>query len=225
MKTASEQLFEEFCTRGAIPITRLDPAGQKTADYEITLEGSCVFVEVKEFTPNAEELQALRDFEEKHVASWGSDKYGNRVRQKIDDAKDQLKRLCRDQYAGLLLLYDARPSLITSLDPEEILYGMYGSHAIEIHFSEKPDRSIRWGRHVFGKGKTLRYNHNTFISAVGVLRNIRATNQLHVEIYHNIYAAVPLPLEPLLRRKDMSFFTIDPQNPTEYRGWSELVLE
>ena len=56
--TVSETLFEQYCLQGNISLRRLTPDGGKTPDFELTLEGEKVIVEVKELRPNDDEKLA-----------------------------------------------------------------------------------------------------------------------------------------------------------------------
>ena len=220
--TTSEQLFERFCTQSVIPFVRLLPDGIETPDYEITLGGVRVIVEIKELTPNEEEWQALCELEEKHSTSWGGT-VGKRVRYKIDAAKHQLERLAGGRCAGVLLLYDARPQPFRGISPYEIEVAMYGFEAIDLHVPEGIGTPVHFGTHRFGKGKKLRHDCHTYISAIGILRETDTSGQYHIDFYHNVHTDHPLPLTEILRRKDMTVFTVAPGKGNEFRGWARMV--
>ncbi len=196
--------------------------GEKTPDYELALGNVPVIVEVKELTLNKPDTEALRDFNSSGSAVWGLSNLGNRVRNKIESAKHQLERLSSGLCPGLLLLYDARPRPIRGIYPYEILVAMYGFETIDVHFSEEPAESVRFGRHRFGKGSKLRYSTHTYISAVGVLREAGGS-RLHIDLYHNIFADKPLPLEQILGREDMSLFSVPSGSNNEFREWVQVV--
>lgn len=223
--TISEQLFERFCKVGNIPFTRLSPDGEKTPDYEVVLAGQRAVFEIKELTPNREDMKALRDMEQKHSTVWGSGKIGNRIRYKIDDAKRQLERLASGRCPGVLILYDARPGIIRGIYPYEIEVAMYGFETIDLDVSEKVGEPVRFGKHRFGKGKKLRHDSHTYISAIGVLRERSPEGTLHMDLYHNVFADNPLPIEHLVHRSDMSFFTVAQGQGDEFRGWARIVSE
>ena len=221
--TISEEQFERFCKSGNLPFVRLEPDGQKTPDYEVVLGEQQAIFEIKELTPNEEDMQALRDMEEKHSASWGSNKVGNRIRYKIDDAKRQLERLAGGKFPGVVLLYDARPPLIRGIYSYEIEVAMYGFETIDLHVPDRIGEPVTFGKHRFGKGKKLRHDCHSFISAVGVLRESNPDGTLHMDLYHNIYADKPLPLDRLVQRKDISLYTVAPGKGNEFRGWAKIV--
>ena len=181
--------------------------------------------EIKELTPNEEDTRALREMEEKHSASWGMGKVGNRIRYKIDDAKRQLERLASGRYPGVVLLYDARPQIIRGVYTYEIEVAMYGFETIDLHVSDKIGEPVTFGKHRFGKGKKIRRDCHTFISAVGVLQERNSDGTLHMDLYHNVFAEKPLPLDKLVRREDISLFTVAPGKGDEFRGWVQIVSE
>ena len=221
----SEEQFERFCKSGDIPFVRLAPDGEKTPDYEVILGGERTIFEIKELTPNEEDMRALREMEEKHSASWGLGKVGNRIRYKIDDAKCQLERLASGRCPGVVLLYDNRPQIIRGIYAYEIEVAMYGFETIDLHVSDKIGEPVTFGKHRFGKGKKIRQNSHTFISAVGVLRERNSDGRLHIDLYHNVFAEKPLPLGALVRRQDLSLFTVAPGKEDEFRGWVQIVSE
>ena len=223
--TISEDQFERFCNQGNLPFVRLEPDGQETPDYEVVLGGQHAIFEIKELTPNKEEMHALRDVKEKHSASWGSSKVGNRIRYKIDDAKRQLERLAGGKCPGVVLLYDARPPLIRSISPYEIEVAMYGFETIDLDVPDKIGEPVTFGKRRFGKGKKLRHDSHTFISAVGVLRESSRNGPLHMDLYLNVFADKPLPLDKLVQRRDISLYTVPPGKGNEFRGWAKIVTE
>jgi len=223
--TISEQQFERFCNTYGLPFKRLTPDIHKTPDYEVVLGGQRTIVEIKELTSNDEEVKVVRDLREKRSASWGSAKVGNRIRYKIDDSKRQLERLAAGKCPGILLLYDTRPIPVRGISPYEILVAMYGFETVDLHVPEKMGEPVRFGKHRFGKGKKLRQDCHTFISAVGVLRETNPEGSLHLDLYDNVFADSPLSLEQLAGREDISVFTVAPGDGNEFRGWAKLVTE
>ena len=103
--TQSEHLFEQFCGQHHIRCCRLPTANARTPDYAIYLSRRKVVVEVKEISPNREELEARR------LARIGqfvvvSSTPGDRVRSKISKAIPQLKAATKGRFPGLLVLLD-----------------------------------------------------------------------------------------------------------------------
>lgn len=222
--TTSEQLFEEFCRTGSIHCCRLEPDGDKTPDYEITIGDQRIVVEIKELTPNDEEKQAIRDMKREEFTSWGSDKIGNRIRYKIDDAKRQLEPSAANKYPSILVLYDARPIPIKGISPYEIEVAMYGWETIDVHVSANLSKPVHFGKHRFGKGKKFRRDCHAYISALGVLREVNPDGRLHLSLYHNIFARSPIRFEFLAIRNDITVYTVAPGKGNEFRGWARVVV-
>jgi hypothetical protein len=223
--TKSEQLFESFCTSNKIPFVRLIPDGQKTPDYEIELGGVKIITEIKELTVNEEEKQVLKDLDEKHSATWGKGKIGDRIRNKIEAGKRQLERVASSKYPGVLVLYDTRPMPFTGIHPYEIEVAMYGWETIDVHVSENYEDPVKFGAHRFGKGKKLRPDSHTYISALAVLREKHPENELHLDIYHNVFADIPLPIESFVPHDKITAHTILPNEKNEFHGWSRIVAD
>jgi len=226
----SEKLFEVFCERGRIPCRRLSPDCAPTPDYEITIAGTRTYVEIKELTPNADEEKVVGEWEAKRgtgeFVTWG-DTIGRRVRREIESARRQIKRLAAGKSPGVLLLYDARPPPFTGIEPHEIEAAMYGPESIDLHVSKEPGEPVRFGRHRFGKGKKCRHDSHTYISAIGLLRELHLDGKSHIDLYHNIHADPKhaLPLREIVARNDMTVFTLAPGKGDEYRGWARMVTE
>jgi len=221
--TISEKLFEQFCRENNIQFSRLLPDGNKTPDYEINLGDQHIILEIKEFALNNEEKIAINDFKKKRFSSWGSSKVGNRIRYKIDDSKRQIERLASGKCPAILLLYDARPFPIKGTSPYEIEVAMYGWESIDLHVPENLEKPVRFGKHRFGKGKKFRSDCHTYISAIGMLREIEPTEQLNLDIYLNVYADMPLQIDSLITRKNITVYTIASGNGNEFRGWARIV--
>jgi hypothetical protein len=220
--TVSETLFEQYCTQGNISLRRLTPDGSKTPDFELTLEGKKVIVEIKELTPNDGEKLADREFNEKGYAVWGDSKVGNRVRYKIDKSKHQLKRFAEGKYPALLVLYDARPSNISGIYAYEILVAMYGFESIDLHVPKESGEPVRMGEHRFGKGKKVGPDRHSYVSALAVLREAERSTNLHLDVYDNIFSTIKIPYDCLGARDDMTVFTIPSGPGNQFRRWVKL---
>ena len=221
--TISEQLFERYCHVGVIPFRRLPTGDTQTPDYEIVLCGTSVIIEIKELTPNDEERRAIQELQENHSTNYGWT-VGNRVRYKIDSAKRQLERLA-GKFPGVLLLYDARPAPFHGVEPVDIMGAMYGCESIDIHVPDKPGEPVLFGMHRFGKGKKLRHDCHTYISAIGALWERHVDGHLHIDFFNNIHGSQPLPFAGMVSRGDMTVYTLAPGMGNKYRGWARMVKD
>lgn len=90
--TESEIKFEQFRSARNIPFERIDTGHSATPDYDIFVNDQKIVVEVKELDVNEEEKKILQKIATQRTLVWGSDRVGDRIRYKIDDAKRQLER-------------------------------------------------------------------------------------------------------------------------------------
>lgn len=127
------------------------------------------------------------------------------------------------QYPGMLILYDTRPQPLCGISPTEIAVAMYGALTIEFRLPKEMGKPLVFERELFGEGKKLRYDTHNYISALAVLHEQGIENTLHLDIYHNIYASRPLPLDRLVKRKDMTLFTIDGRKADQFQNWQRIT--
>lgn len=80
LQTVSEREFEAFCRIRGIPLARVAVADTRTPDYEVTLGSDRIVVEVKETSPNPEELESLHLLELRGVGKVTGGTPGDRVR-------------------------------------------------------------------------------------------------------------------------------------------------
>ncbi|MDD5704341.1 MAG: hypothetical protein PHR35_00330 [Kiritimatiellae bacterium] len=224
----SETLFEVFCQRGQIAFRRLSPDGSPTPDYEITVGGALMYIEIKELTPNCEEAKVVAEWKAKHgpgeIVTWG-DTVGRRVRREIESARQQIKHLAAGKCPGILVLYDARPAPFHGIEPYELLAAMYGCESIDIHLPKEPDEPVAFGTHRFGKGKKFRQDCHTYISAIGTLCERCSDGHIHLDLYDNIHATHRLPFAAIVPRADMTLRTVAPGRGDEHRGWATMVTD
>src|SRR4028119_1783347 len=98
--TASEALFEAYCTANAIIFSRVPTEDAPTPDYRISLSDHEVICEVKEVTRNPYEKRLLTLpgelwGEEESVYTGGAP--GSRLRKKISDGVPQIKGRGRER--------------------------------------------------------------------------------------------------------------------------------
>jgi len=202
-RTNSEIYFERLCTERCIPMLRVQEGTSTTPDYEITFDGQRVIAEVKEFERNREELESDRLEEERGYGNVLSCTPGDRVRKKIDAASPQIKSRTKGTLPGLLVLFD-RGCVIGHLDPYKVKVAMYGLEQIHFAVPRDPAESPYSMGMSFGPKRKMTENCNTSISAIGVLF-ATGPNDLQLHVYHNAFAAVPLPPELLAKHPTPPF--------------------
>lgn len=189
--TRSEQMFEDFCSRHRIRWRRIPTARAQTPDYEIFLARRKVIVEVKEISPNKDELAAERIARQGGFAIVSSTP-GDRVRAKISSAVPQLKAATKGRMAGLLVLLDTG-FFAEHTSPYNIRTAMHGFETHYLGVPQDPNCSVYLKDRDFGGGKKTTPSSNTSLSAIAVIEPWSTPPSLRV--YHNPFAKVPLPLK------------------------------
>lgn len=194
MNTQSEKWFEGYCAGSGIPCKRISVETNKTPDYELMIDGQRIIVEVKEISRNREERRSDQLLSERGYGDRLSNTPGDRVRKKITDSSAQIKARTQGIYPSILVLCDLKfgcGQIAGHLDPYNIRVAMYGLE--QMHMAVPRDYSVSpysTGMS-YGPKRKMTENHNTSISAIGVLCTPGA-NEIVLHIYHNKFAAVPL---------------------------------
>ncbi len=178
-RTVSELLFEAYCERAQIACKPVPTEkGVKTPDFELSIGGQVIIAEVKELTEEDEGPGRVK-----------SEIVGARIREKIRQCARQLKTRTAGRHPGMLVLYrNGNLGYFTA----HITAAMYGTTVIEVAVPR--DRSVRpyiVGER-FGPGKWMTPDHNTSISAVGVVFRGGPSWDFDLLVYHNAHAAVPI---------------------------------
>ena len=215
--TQSEQLFEQFCEQHRIRCCRLPTADAQTPDYAIYLLRRKVVVEIKEISPNREELEAQR------LARLGqfvavSSTPGDRVRSKISKAVPQLKMATKGRFPGLLVLLDTGFAA-EHTSSYNIRIAMHGFETHYLGVPQDPSQPVYLKDKDFGSGKKTTPSNNTSLSAIAVLSNQAASPTM--KIYHNPHAKVPLPLTSFVRY-GVKQYGLQPKYPGQVPDWQEL---
>jgi hypothetical protein len=190
MPTKAEALFEEFCTRRQIPFERIAEGSQRTPDYQVTLGGRPVAVEVKQLEPNADDLAFFEDLRTKGEAG-GAVNMG-RAKSAILDGVKQLRRVAKGRMPAIVLLYDTMGFARGYLDPYSLAYCLYGPEKVHYAVASDPAFDIPFLGMSRGGGSVATRDHNTTLSALAVLHPVGRDAGPDVFIYHNIHAAIPL---------------------------------
>jgi hypothetical protein len=192
--TKSESWFEQFCASAKLECTRIEEGTSRTPDYLLKISGETVVVEVKEIQRNAEEQRSDRLLVERGYGEVLGNTPGDRVRKKVNDSSGQIRALSQGIYPSILVLCDiafGAGQVAGHLDPYNVRVGMYGLE--QVHIALPKDRSV--GPQVagtsFGPKRKMTEQHNTSISAIGVLSTPKS-DDIRLHVYHNRFAAVPL---------------------------------
>ncbi len=210
--TSGERCFIQLCKKHGFKFRSIIAEdNSRTPDYEVNVGGYIIFVEIKDFEINKEEKVALETLQADRCAVWGSSKVGNRVRNKIEDASDQLKNNMVGASPAILILFDNRPEQISLLSTYEIAVAMYGFQTIDLN-----SRGMKNQR--FGAKAQMSTGTRTYISAIGVLR----TN-LTLDLFENYYAKNRLDINILTGCSDISMFRLSHSPRDKFSDWEQVL--
>jgi hypothetical protein len=194
--THSECLFQKICARHGYEATRLERQphlARQSADFRVTSTGITFVVEVKELTPNRDDLRQIREMKDTGTTSGGSN-IGARAREAIKEASAQLRLYKGHSLPLLIVLYDnvrtadgrvAYP--MCYLEPHCIDAAMYGDLVVTVPIRPGTPRTADRS----GGGRTMTDTTKTYISAVAVISD---WDDESILIYHNRFAEKQFPL-------------------------------
>lgn len=217
-RTQSEELFEEYCLKYAIPCHRIIECDSKSPDYEIELGDLRPIVEVKEITPNPEEREAKRKLNQNGFVFYDMTP-GKRVRKKITDASPQIRSRSKGIHPSILVLFDEGQTT-RHLDSYHILVAMYGFEQIHIEVPSDMQESPRQIGSTLGPSKKMTQTDNTSISAIGVI-GVPSVEEITLQIYHNIFAAIPLPTD-VLQDKCIAQYVVQKEDLANAGRWRRV---
>ena len=212
-KTQSDELFERFCTDNGFRFSRIETeTDRKTPDYEVFPRDNRVIVEVKEFTPNAEDGR-LRNERKPGGSNSAWINPSSRIRQKIATAAPQLKSRSNGLYPAILVLFD-NTTFREIDDWTDIKTAMYGDET----FDGLDSADVMYGNCRLGGNRKCTATDNTSLSAVCLLELQRDVPYL--SIFHNVFSKCPLPPE-WFRVNAVQQFSIDLNSDVDcgWPGW------
>ncbi len=192
MLTEAEGLFERFCDERVLEFRRLPEGDSSIPDYELRLRELTVAVEVEQLEPG-EHDEENSDSPESRGAKARYLHVG-RLRQKLRVGTKRLKNYTRKNFPGVVLLLDARGPT-GSVDPIGIAHGMYGRNQTHTAIPKDPPVDPWITRLSRGTERAATDTRNTSLSAVAVLRASGTKPVLSLDVFHNRFAACPLPVE------------------------------
>lgn len=209
MSTTSEDLFDDYCANRGYAVEELaaGPSFGKTADRLVSMPDGQVIVEIKELAPSKDDVRQFRELEENNWTLGGGTP-GRRVFELIRRAAPQLKRYANRRLPSVLVTYnnivlDGYQGGTKHLTPSFIDFGMYGLQTVLI--APDADGGPHYVPVGIGRGgrRQMTPEDRDYISAVAVLGPPETGPS--VVIYHNYFAAVPLPSEMFRGGMDQHF--------------------
>ena len=167
--TLSEQLFEQYLRINGYPAIEYEPALAQTnrkPDYRITLGSQQLLFEVKEFNFSKEDSARFSRVNGLGIGGGAYDPY-LRIRQKIDDAREQFAGI-KDQVCCLVLFNQEKP--LVDLNWQTVYGAMLGPVAVSVPFNPSAgEYDPSKARDVFSGAGKCGPSYNTTLSAVLVL--------------------------------------------------------
>jgi hypothetical protein len=189
-RTKGEGFFEKYLlSQGLVNVEfeKLHEGKSKRPDYTVQIDGR-------------EYLFDVKDFEPQHPIGFGSYDPHDRIRERIDEARDKFKEYKSSPCC--LVLFNNDAPLIHLETPTIMLGAMYGDLGVAVDFDPMTASfDPKTARSQFlGRGKMIRPNwsnpQNTTISAMMTLRRIvvRQTDErIGVIVWENAFARIPFP--------------------------------
>jgi hypothetical protein len=175
MKTKAEIFFEEFCGINHIKWEKLKENEKPTPDYKVFFNDDIVFIEVKQI-----------DKDVNFSAEESSRTVGSHIREKIKEARKQLKAVSNKGFPTILLIFNNLDgSQMFGTEQEDFITAMYGDRTLL--YSRKKKKVVG---SIHGKNCSFNEEKSTYFSAVGFL--YKTKENVKVLIYENAYTKNPL---------------------------------
>lgn len=225
MKTQSEIWFEDYCAHSKIACKRISVGKSETPDYDITIDGQRIIVEVKEILRNKKERESDRLLSERGYRSVLSNTPGDRVRKKIKASSAQIRARTQGIYPSILVLCDlvhGRGQIACHLSSYNIRVAMYGLEQIRIAVPIDHSVSPYVTGKSYGPKRKMTEDANTSISAIGVLFTPKS-NEISLHVYHNKFASMPLDTR-LIAKHGICQFKLEDEVPANTTKWEEVTV-
>jgi hypothetical protein len=189
-RTTSELQFEAFCQKKGIALERIPEADTRTPDYQIVIGAERIIVEVKETSPNPEELESNRLLQERGYGSVTGGTPGDRVRKMIRSASGQLKARSCGTLPTMLVVFD-QGRAAGHVEGYHVRVAMYGLEQIYIAVPPLGQGQPYATGAGHGPKRKMTETDNTSISAIAALVMTGPNNHI-LYVYRNRFAKAPL---------------------------------
>jgi hypothetical protein len=175
VKTNSEILFENFCNSNQITWEKIEKGSVRTPDYRVFFEDQVVYIEVKQI-----------DRDDNFSAGFSSRTVGSHIREKIKEARSQVKAGSSTSSPSILIVYNnLDPMQMFGTSEHDFITAMYGEMTLDFNKAEN-----RVTDSFYGRNRSFSEDRSVYFSALGFLSNIGGT--ISVQIYENVFAQNPL---------------------------------
>lgn len=218
--TISEEQFEAFCQNRGIPLERIPESEARTPDYQIDIDGERIIVEIKETSPNPEEIESDRLVKERGYGNVTGGTPGDRVRKMIRSASGQLKARSNGVLPTLLVVFD-RGRVAGHVEAYQIRVAMYGLEQIYLAVPPLGHGEPYATGAGHGPKRKMTETDNTSISAIGALV-MTGPNSHVLYVYRNRFAKVPLDPR-LLQRFGVTHYDLGVAEQGLASDWVEIL--
>ena len=189
--TKSESNVKFFFENLGFSVGRIPEASRERPDYWLEQSNFRVAIEVKEITENDLEKEVRLKLEiDRHAGGYESRDDSKTLRNLIKKANSQLRELCTNGEAGILVVQDTRPFWTKSFWMEESLkQAMFGDLVIWRLVRDAITDSIpKTIGPKYGLNRSVTDLKNRAVSAVGILHHNSDPKKSIMNLYHNPFA-------------------------------------
>lgn len=221
-RTTSEVQFEAFCQQKGIVLQRIPEGDTRTPDYQIVIGSERIIVEVKENSPNPEELESNRLLKQRGYGNVTGGTPGDRVRKMIRSASAQLKARSNGNLPTMLVVFD-QGRVAGHVEGYHIRVAMYGLEQIYIAVPPPGQGQPYATGAGHGPKRKMTETDNTSISAIAALVMTGPNNHI-LSVYRNRFAK--LPLNPrLLQAYGIAHYDLGVGDQGLASDWVEVTSE
>lgn len=175
MKTKAETLFEDFCDSNQIVWEKIKEGTGPSPDYRVFLNEYVVYVEVKQINKD-----------DSFSAACSSRTVGSHIREKIKEARIQVKAGSSTGFPSILLVYNNLDRMqMFGTEEHDFITAMYGEMTLVLNKTEN-----KFTDSFYGRNRSFSEDKSVYFSAVGFLSN--NTKRIRIQIYENAFAKNPL---------------------------------
>jgi hypothetical protein len=175
VKTKAEILFEDFCDSNRIVWEKIEEGKAPAPDYKVLFNGYVVCVEVKQI-----------DKDDSFSAACSSRTVGSHIREKIKEARRQVRAGSSKGFPSILLVYNNLDRMqMFGTEEHDFITAMYGEMTLVLNKKEN-----KFTDSFYGRNRSFSEDKSVYFSAVGFLSN--NMERVRVQIYENVFAKNPL---------------------------------
>jgi len=194
---------------------RIPTEKTKRPDFWIYPNGTPILCEIKQINENKKDKKVSKSIKVGQILIQGETP-GKRLKDRIKEAVRQLRQLTKKEFSAITVLYSNLPSeIIDPLDPYHIKVAMFGLEQVTLSHGTNGKALISRG---FGGGRQVTPTQNTTLSGVIVLRS---TSTLHMELYHNPYATIPID-HGVFKSLGVAEYKIEEPSSSGWPDWEQI---